>query len=207
MTVKHTSILRFLISLAAMMLAISANAQSAFNLTLKLVDAKTSEPVAFATVSLTENGKDSAAKYVLTNSEGKAQFAKVRKGTYVLKAEIMGYKTHVQNVTLDKNQDLGTVKMEEDVKVLAAAKVSAVGNPIVVKKDTIEYNASSFKTSDNDMLEELLNGKAGARLSIDSDAAAKAGSFDLILRDGVHPSVMGHQVLADAWLKYAGHLI
>ena len=40
-----------------------------------------------------------------------------------------------------------------------------------------------------------------------SDAAAKAGSFDLILRDGVHPSVMGHQVLADAWLKYAGHLI
>ena len=40
-----------------------------------------------------------------------------------------------------------------------------------------------------------------------NDAAAKAGSFDLILRDGVHPSLMGHQVLADAWLKYAGHLI
>lgn len=40
-----------------------------------------------------------------------------------------------------------------------------------------------------------------------SDAAAKAGKDDLILRDGVHPSVMGHQVLADAWLKYAGSLI
>ena len=40
-----------------------------------------------------------------------------------------------------------------------------------------------------------------------SDAAAKAGADDLILRDGVHPSVMGHQVLADAWLKYAGSLI
>ena len=40
-----------------------------------------------------------------------------------------------------------------------------------------------------------------------SDAAAKAGADDLILRDGVHPSVMGHQVLADAWMKYAGHLI
>jgi lysophospholipase L1-like esterase len=40
-----------------------------------------------------------------------------------------------------------------------------------------------------------------------NDAAAKAGSADLILRDGVHPSLMGHQVLADAWLKYAGHLI
>lgn len=40
-----------------------------------------------------------------------------------------------------------------------------------------------------------------------NDAAAKAGADDLILRDGVHPSVMGHQVLADAWMKYAGHLI
>ena len=40
-----------------------------------------------------------------------------------------------------------------------------------------------------------------------NDAAAKAGAFELILRDGVHPSVMGHQVLADAWLKYAGSLI
>ena len=38
-------------------------------------------------------------------------------------------------------------------------------------------------------------------------AAAKAGADDLILRDGVHPTVMGHQVLADAWLKYAGSLI
>ena len=40
-----------------------------------------------------------------------------------------------------------------------------------------------------------------------SDAAAKAGADELILRDGVHPTVMGHQVLADAWLKYAADLI
>ena len=184
MTVKHTSILRFLISLAAMMLAISANAQSAFNLTLKLVDAKTSEPVAFATVSLTENGKDAASKYILTDSEGKAQLAKVRKGTYVLKAEIMGYKTHVQNVTLDKNQDLGTVKMEEDVKVLDAAKVSAVGNPIVVKKDTIEYNASSFKTSDNDMLEELLKKLPGVEVESDGTITANGETIKKITIDG-----------------------
>ena len=39
------------------------------------------------------------------------------------------------------------------------------------------------------------------------DAAAKAGAPELILRDGVHPTLMGHQVLADAWLKYAGKFI
>ena len=40
-----------------------------------------------------------------------------------------------------------------------------------------------------------------------SDAAAKAGNPALILRDGVHPTLMGHQVLADAWLKYAAKFI
>lgn len=39
------------------------------------------------------------------------------------------------------------------------------------------------------------------------DAAARAGAPELILRDGVHPTLMGHQVLADAWLKYAADLI
>ena len=40
-----------------------------------------------------------------------------------------------------------------------------------------------------------------------SDAAVRAGAPNLVLPDGVHPSLMGHQILADAWLKYAASLI
>ncbi|WP_289475244.1 hypothetical protein, partial [Klebsiella pneumoniae] len=80
----------------------------------------------------------------------------VKKGTYILKAELMGFKTHEQELAVEKNVDLGDIRMAEDVEQLDAASVSAVGNPIIVKKDTVEYNASSFKTSDNDMLVDLL---------------------------------------------------
>ena len=43
--------------------------------------------------------------------------------------------------------------------------------------------------------------------SILEEAAAKAGNPKLIAADGVHPTLTGHQVMADAWLKYAGNLI
>ena len=110
--------------LAVMLAGLTAYAQGSYTVKLKLVDAKTSEPVSFATTSLTVKGESSAAKYVLTDAEGLASLAKVKKGTYILKAELMGYKTHEQELSVDKNIDLGEVKMEEDVEVLDAASVS-----------------------------------------------------------------------------------
>ena len=153
MEINHrNSFVRTLFATLAFLLSFTAFAQGNFSIKLKLVDSKTAGPVSYATVSVSEKGKTEALKYALSDSDGAVELAKVKKGTYVLKAELMGYVTHSQEIILDKNLDLGQIKMEEDVKVLDAASISAVGNPIVVKKDTIEYTASSFKTSDNDML-------------------------------------------------------
>ena len=161
-----------------------ASAQGTFKVTLKLVDENSGEPVGFATVSLTAKGENNAAKYVLTDSEGEAEIVKVKKGTYNLKAEIMGYKAHSQEIKVEQNIQLGAIKMKTDTKVLDAASVSAVGNPIIVKKDTIEYNASSFKTSDNDMLEDLLKKLPGIEVSSDGTVTANGETIKKITIDG-----------------------
>ena len=176
--------LRTLLSFAAVFLGLNVSAQAAYTVKVKLVDAKTSEPVSFATASLTVKGETAAAKYVLTDADGAASLTKVRKGTYVFKAELMGYVTHQQELVVAKDVDLGSIKMEEDVKVLDAASVSAVGNPIVVKKDTIEYTASSFKTSDNDMLEELLKKLPGVEVEADGSITANGETITKIMIDG-----------------------
>ncbi len=176
--------IRSLIATLALLLSFTALAQGSFSVKIRLVDSKTSEPVSFATVSLTVKGENKALKYVLTDVNGDATLAKVRKGTYVLKSEIMGYLTHSQDITVDKDVDLGQVKMTEDVKVLDAASISAVGNPIVVKKDTIEYNASSFKTSDNDMLEALLKKLPGVEVESDGSITANGETIKKITIDG-----------------------
>lgn len=161
-----------------------AFAQSSYTVKLKLIDTKTSEPVSFATASLTVKGESTAAKYVLTDEAGIASLTKVKKGTYILKAELMGYVSHEQELVIEKNIDLGEIKMSEDVEVLDAASISAVGNPIVVKKDTIEYSASSFKTSDNDMLEELLKKLPGVEVEADGSITANGETITKIMIDG-----------------------
>ncbi len=169
---------------AALFAAVPAVAQSGNTVKLKLVDGNSGEPVAFATVSLTEKGAKTAKHYVLTDAQGAASIAKVAKGEYHLKAEIMGYKTYEKDIVIEKTVDLGEVKMSADIETLEASRVSAVGNPIVVKKDTIEYNASSFKTSDNDMLEELLKKLPGVEVSEDGSITANGQTISKITIDG-----------------------
>ena len=163
-------------------MCVTASAQ--VTVKLRLIDAKTSDPVSFATVSLTVKGETTPAKYVLSDSHGAATIAKVKKNTYVLKAELMGYKPYSQEIKLEKDVDLGDVKMEEDVEVLDAARVTDIGNPIIIRKDTIEYTASSFKTSDNDMLEELLKKLPGVEVEADGSITANGETITKITIDG-----------------------
>jgi hypothetical protein len=168
----------------AMVLSLSAYAQNSFTVKARLIDDKTEEPVGFATASLTVKGSTKPSYYVLSDSEGAVAIAKVRKGTYIFKAELMGYKSFEKEVVLEKGADLGTFRMKEDVEVLDAAAVSAVGNPILVKKDTIEYNAASFKTSDNDMLEDLLKKLPGVEVNSDGTITANGETINKITIDG-----------------------
>ena len=122
------------LAVAVIFAAVPAAAQSGVTVKLKLVEENSGEPVPFATVSLTPKGQTKAKHYVLTDAQGAASIAKVAKGEYRLKAEIMGYKSYEKDVVIDKTVDFGDVKMSEDIEVLDAAKVTAVGNPIVVKR-------------------------------------------------------------------------
>ena len=175
---------RLAILFCGLIFSISAFAQNAYTIKLKLIDAKTAEPVGFATTSITVKGADKASKFVLTDEHGAASLTKVSKGTYLVKAELMGYKPYEQEIVVDKDIDLGEVKLSEDVELLDAASVSAVGNPIIVKKDTIEYSAASFKTSDNDMLEELLKKLPGVEVGSDGSITANGETITKIMIDG-----------------------
>ena len=177
------NIYRYLLLISTILLGHIAVAQP-FTVKLRLIEENTSNPVQFATVSLTHAGSTKAYKYALTDDHGTATLTKVNKGAFVIKAEIMGYKNYEQQIIVDKDVDLGDIKMADDAVALDAAKVSAVGNPIIIKKDTIEYNASSFKTSDNDMLENLLKKLPGVEVGTDGSITANGETIKKITIDG-----------------------
>ena len=136
---------------------------------VKLTDTLSLEPVSFATIYLSKDGSTSAY-YAVTDADGKGMIKGVPAGKYMFVADMVGYRKLVRNITVDKAvTDLGELFMSEDVEMLDAVVVSAVGNPIVVKKDTIEYSAAAYKTTDNDVLEDLLKKLPG--VDVDSDGA------------------------------------
>lgn len=163
----------------------SAFAQSGNSVKVKLVDSLSKEPIGFATVYVSKTGEPDGAFYALTDENGDATILNVKKGSYIFVAEMMGYVKRSIPVNVDsKLVDLKVVKMEEDVTTLEKVVISAVGNPITVKKDTIEYNASSFKTTDNDMLEELLKKLPGVEVASDGTITANGQTISKITIDG-----------------------
>ena len=176
---------KFITFVAGVMSAFSlAFAQGGGTVTLSLTDSSTGEAVGFATVSITKPGNTKPYKYALSDDKGKTVFDKVVAGKYVLKAELLGYKPLIKDIEVKGKLDLGALKMDPDKQVLDAASVSAAGNPIVIKKDTIEYNASSFKTTENDVLEDLLKKLPGVEVSEDGTVTANGQTISKITIDG-----------------------
>ena len=161
----------------------NAYAQSS-TLKIRLVDNKTGEGVEYATISLTKAGETTVYKYAQTDGDGKVSIAGLPAGKYKIQGILLGYETYEQEITLPKDADLGTKRMKVQAEFLEGAMVSDVGNPIIVKKDTIEHNVSLMKMSDNDVLEDLLKRLPGVEVGTDGSITANGKTISKIQVEG-----------------------
>ena len=148
-----------------------------FPITLEVADSLTSEPIAFASVYLNHPGDSIITHFTLTDEQGKAELKDVPVGEHVLNIEIMGYLPHRQQFRLRDRKSMGRILLVPDRKMLEAARVSAVGNPIEFRQDTIVFNASSFNSAESDVLKDLL--KKMPSVEVDSEGNVKVGGKDV----------------------------
>ncbi len=139
---------------------------------VKVLEQDSEKPVPFASAYLTAKNDTLITNFALTDTTGLARITKVTRGNYVLTVEMLGYKTYNKEhyFSFDWDRDsvnLGVVHLAEDAQMLDAAHVSAIGNPIEIKQDTIIFNAASFQMGQNQMLEDLLKRMPGMEVSKD----------------------------------------
>ena len=164
---------------------IERNANTNVKLTLK--DSKTSKPVSWASVYLIPAGDTTITHFALSDDKGDVLLKDVPVGKYELNAEIIGYTPHKKTYTIKAHweaYDLGIIKMEENAEFLEASTISAIGNPVTVKKDTIEFNASSFRVGENAMLEDLLKKMPGMEVADDGTVTLNGEKIDKITVGG-----------------------
>ena len=162
---------------------LNAQAQN-YNLKIKLVDKSNGEPVGYATVALTPDGKTEVLKYTQSDENGFAEIKGIPAGKYKVAAILMGYDNYEEVVDIRKDTDLGTKEMKVQANFLKGATVSDVGNPITVKKDTITHNVTMIKSGDNDVLEDLLKKLPGIEVSSDGSITANGKTINKIQIDG-----------------------
>lgn len=169
--------------LLAVCISVGTKAQD-FSIRLKLQDSNSGEPVAYAAVSLTKNGSKTVFKYAQTDGEGKVTLTGIPAGQYKIEGILLGYDNYSEQIDVTRNLDLGVKKMKVQANFLEGATVSDVGNPIIVKKDTIEHNVSLMKSGDNDVLEDLLKRLPGVEVDSDGKITANGKEINKIYVDG-----------------------
>lgn len=150
-----------------------------------VLDSLTNEPVGFASVYVVPSKDTTIINFTLTDANGVAKLDEVPYGSYVFHVEMLGYKPFVKEQYFrDRRVDMGTIRLTIDDEFLEAAVVTAVGNPIVVKQDTIEFNAASFRVGANAMLKDLLKRMPGMEITEDGKVKFNGEEIDKLTVGG-----------------------
>lgn len=150
-----------------------------------VLDSLTSEPISFASVYVIPSKDTVITNFTLSDDKGNAKLEEVPFGSYVFHVEMMGYRPYTKHVYLrDRVVDMGTVRLQQDEKFLSAAVVSDVGNPIVIKKDTVEFSASSYQVGTNAMLKDLIRRMPGMEITVDGKVKFNGEAIDKLTVGG-----------------------
>ena len=108
--------------------------------------------------------QDQIALYVFNDK-------RLQKGKYIIKASMSGYKDAYENVTLQSQRQTVLIAkpilMEHDVHELQEVTVKATKIKMVMRGDTIVYNADAFNLAEGSMLDALVARLPGTRLTRD----------------------------------------
>jgi len=153
-----------------------------------LLDATDTTALIGASVRLLKPTKDSTlVKGTMTDANGVFDLKGIASGKYVLKLSYVGYKDEIKHVSVGadgRNVNLGVIKMNPNTVMLKEAVVVGVKTPITVKEDTIEYNADTYKTQANAVVEDLLKRLPGVEVGSDGKITANGKEVKKILVDG-----------------------
>jgi hypothetical protein len=175
---KHLFFLLLLISGVA-----SAQKYSIRGLLTDSLDA----PLPSATVLLLSAKDSSLVNFSVSDMQGNFEIKNVSKSEVLFKVSFLGFRTHTEKISFPDGTtvvQLGRIKMEAVSSELNAIEISAERAPVTVKRDTIEFNAGSFKTKQNAVVEDLLKKLPGVEVDNDGNITAQGEQVRRVTVDG-----------------------
>ena len=163
----------------------TVNAQNDIAISGTVLDINTQLPIELATVYFS-NVKDSTLiEYTTTDKNGLFKInTKKYESPVFLKVNYIGYQSLIEEQTgLLAKLDFGKLYLLKNIQALDEVIITNEA-PIRVKKDTLEFNASSFKVRPDSNVETLLKQLPGFEVDIDGKITVNGKEVNQLLVNG-----------------------
>lgn len=142
----------------------------------------------FATVSVFKDADTMLTTYKLSDQKGVFKIPNLQIDTkYRIIVNAWQYQVLRKEVTLTSDMpdlNLGQLLLSPHTNALDEVVIMSERPPIIVRKDTIEFNAESFKTLPSAVVEDLLKKLPGVTVGSDGSIQVNGKSVSKILVDG-----------------------
>lgn len=138
-----------------------------------ITDGETRLPIVAATIRILSQQDSTLITGVSSKTDGTFSVS-LNHGTYITQITFVGYTDLFRVVTLTPSHPtvkLDTITLYESHIMLDEAIITGQAPEIVVKGDTLEYNADSYKVTETAVIEDLLKKMTG--VEIDNDGVIK----------------------------------
>lgn len=152
----------------------------------RVTDKDSQQPLADATVALLYAKDSSRAASGFTDKNGAFVLEGATPGAYQLLITYIGYQQQLKPVSIpaDTLMQLGNILLQRTGVTLGMVEIVKVRAPMVVKKDTLEFNADYYKVRENAVMEELLKKLPGVEIDPDGTVKVNGEAVKRILVDG-----------------------
>ena len=181
--------LRFQVLLTVLLLCVLNASAQRESVSGRIIDKENKETLPKATVQLyrIRNQKDTTfVGGTISNERGAFAFNSVSAGNYVLKVSFLGYLEQKRNITKTRNQalTLGNIAMEPNAVLINEAVVTANIPKMMIKDDTVVYNADAFRVPEGSVIEALVEVLPGAKIDDDGKISINGKNVKKFKLDG-----------------------
>ncbi|MBR5324318.1 MAG: TonB-dependent receptor [Muribaculaceae bacterium] len=173
-------------SIALILFSNEIKAQYDFSVFGTVID-EYKEPMPKLSVKVLNTKDSSLVKGTTSSEKGRFRIASLPMGEYIVSLSYIGYNTYNRNVSLslgNKHFNLGTIEMIPSDIMLSEAVIMGKTPDIIAKEDTLEYNADSYKTQPNAVVEDMIKKMPGIEIDENGKITANGKEVKKILVDG-----------------------
>lgn len=153
-----------------------------------VMDSTSRQPLEAATVSAYLASDTTMLSYTITDKSGRFTVKNLPRNERIkLVVSYSGLRPFIDEIIIPvetKELLIKTIGLSNETTILPEVLVSAIKPPFVLKKDTLEFNASAFKTSPNSVVEDLLRQLPGVEVDMDGNITVNGKRVTKITVDG-----------------------